>query len=78
MKMIQKYSPKSYCWEAQDRGDRNIALELDMEFTVWTVHEVSLNTGLDQLGKDLNVLAQSLLPCTDCFLVEHNTLCGVS
>ena len=59
-------------------GVRNIVLELDMEFTVWTVHEVRLNTGLDPLGKDLSVLAPSLLPCMVCFLVEHNALCGVS
>ena len=41
-----------------------------MESTVWPVHEGSLDTGLDQLGKDLNVPAQSLLPRMVRFLVD--------
>ena len=49
---------------------RNTVLELDMESTVWPVHEGSLDTGLDQLGKDLNIPAQSLLPCMVRFLVD--------
>ena len=41
-----------------------------MESTVWPVHEGSLDTGLDQLGKDLNIPAQSLLPRMVHFLVD--------